>query len=270
MISIIIPTLNEEKFLPHLLDSLARQTKKDFEVIVVDGKSRDKTVTVARSYAKKLPHLQVILSPKASLPLQRNLGARASRGNWLVFVDADSILMPYFLERIHQFIQSEKPLVCTTWVKPDSMVPKDAMFALLANLYLEAALLFKQPHPPGPLSCIRRDIFETVGGYDESHAYYEDVELGIRLRQKHIPFAVLRETLYVWSLRRFRQEGTLKVIQQYIITSLPVLFFQRAVKHMPGYIMGGHVYDKKKRSAIRVLLRTYERKLKKLIQEFFI
>jgi glycosyltransferase involved in cell wall biosynthesis len=76
-ISIVIPALNEEHFLPHLLTSLTKQTKSDFEVIVVDGSSTDRTVEVARSFGTKLPKLEVIVSQKASLPLQRNLGARA-------------------------------------------------------------------------------------------------------------------------------------------------------------------------------------------------
>src|SRR5258706_4031142 len=89
--SVVIPALNEEKFLPKLLASLAAQTVKDFEVVVVDGSSKDKTVTVARSFAKKLPKLQVVVSKVASLPLQRNLGAKKTTGEWLIFIDADSV-----------------------------------------------------------------------------------------------------------------------------------------------------------------------------------
>jgi len=116
MISIIIPTLNEETFLPKLLDSLVTQTQKDFEVIVVDGSSKDKTVELAHSFSANLPNLQVIVSNKASLPLQRNLGAKNAIGDWLVFVDADSILMPYFIERILNFIHTKNSSVFTTWV----------------------------------------------------------------------------------------------------------------------------------------------------------
>lgn len=97
LFSVIIPALNEEKFLPTLLDSLVRQTKKNFEVIVVDGKSKDQTVKVARLYSKKIAHLQVIVSSKANLPFQRNLGASKAQGDWLVFADADGKFLPYFL-----------------------------------------------------------------------------------------------------------------------------------------------------------------------------
>ncbi|MFZ5845021.1 MAG: glycosyltransferase family 2 protein [Patescibacteria group bacterium] len=267
--SVIIPTLNEEKFLPHLLTSLTTQTKKNFEVIVVDGSSKDQTVPLAKTFAPELPQLKVIVSKIASLPLQRNLGAREARGEWLVFVDADSVLMPYFMERTAQFIKHEKPLVFTTWFQPDSAVVKDAMYTLLGNLFLEAALLFRRTFPPGPLACLRHDIFDSVGGYDELHQYHEDVDLGLRLRKAGIPFSVLRETLYVWSLRRFRREGTLKVMQQYVVSILPVIFLRRTFKTMPGYIMGGQVYGQKRKKVRRSVLKIYERKLKVLVKELF-
>lgn len=68
--SVIIPTLNEEKFLPNLLTSLSEQTEESFEVIVVDGKSKDKTVAVAESFKKKLP-LRVIVCDRGSLQIGR-------------------------------------------------------------------------------------------------------------------------------------------------------------------------------------------------------
>ncbi|MCX6794000.1 MAG: glycosyltransferase family A protein, partial [Candidatus Gottesmanbacteria bacterium] len=162
--SVIIPTLNEEKFLPNLLDSLGRQTDKNFDVIVVDGSSKDKTVAVAKSFASKLPKLQVIVSKIASLPLQRNLGAKHAIGQWLVFVDADSVLMPHFINRLSVFIEKTSPTWFTTWCLPDSDSANDAIFTLLTNIYWESTLIIKRPVAPGPLNCIRHDLFRSVGG----------------------------------------------------------------------------------------------------------
>lgn len=267
LFSVIIPTLNEEKFLPKLLTSLSEQTKKNFEVIVVDGSSKDKTVAVAKSFSRTLPSLQIIVSKTASLPLQRNLGAKAARGEWLIFVDADSVFMPHFVERVQEFIQTHDPHVFTTWFSPDSTNPKDAVFTLFANVYTEATVIFKKPLAPGPLTIVHKDAFDRVGGYDEEHTFHEDVDFGLRLYRSGIRLDILRETLYVWSLRRFRKEGTLKVLNQYVLGVLPVVFLNTSLKRMPGYTMGGQLYKKKgtKRS---VLLR-YERKIRKLLQEFF-
>ncbi len=266
LLSIIIPTLNEEKFLPFLLDSLASQSNKNFEVIVVDGQSHDKTIVTAKTYAKKLPFLSV-LSSMRGLPIQRNNGVKKARGEWLVFCDADSVLMPYFIERVDQFIKQEHPSAFTTWFRPDSCVDKDAIFTLLSNLFIESMLLVKRPFPPGPLAVLRKDIFHMVGGYDESHQYNEDMDLGLRLRKKGVSFSILRETLSAYSLRRFRQEGTLKVMQQYIISILPVLFLGKALKSMPVYIMGGQNYVKKKLN--KSVLKRLEQSINKFAKELF-
>ena len=269
MISVIIPTLNEEKFLPKLLDSLVAQTRKNFEVIVVDGQSQDKTVAVAQSYAKKLPKLQVMVSAKANLPLQRNLGAKAARGDWLVFVDADGILMPYFIDRIDNFIKKTSPNWFSTWCLPDSDSSNDAIVTLLVNIYWESTVLIKRPVAPGPLNCIRTDVFHSVGGYNEEQKYNEDVELGLHLDRIGAKLTFLRETLYVWSMRRIRRENKIKVMNQYIVSLIPILLFKRPFKVMPGYTMGGHAYTNKQKSQIAKLLRSYEKSLKRFAKELF-
>jgi glycosyltransferase involved in cell wall biosynthesis len=268
MISIVIPALNEEKFLPNLLESLATQTNRDFEVVVVDGSSKDKTVEIARSFAPKLPKLKVIVSPKASLPLQRNLGAKETTGEWLLFIDADSTLFPHCIERLYEYISRSRPAFFTTWMRPDSDIPGDAMIALLGNLMLQFAYVLHRPMAPGPLAVIRRDVFDEVGGYNESHAFHEDVEISQRLSKHKIPFSIIPETLYIWSLRRLRKQGTLRVVQQYLLSAVPVLI-QMPMKYMPGYTMGGQLYTKKKKAIKKSMLKQYEAKLKNLMKEIF-
>ncbi len=265
--SIIIPTLNEEKFLPKLLDSLSRQTNKDFEAVVVDGASRDKTVQAAHQFMRKIPRLTVDIVKKPGLPVQRNRGAAISRGEWLVFADADTVFLPYFIDRISAFIRDGKSQLFTTWFRSDSEDPKDAVYTLFANVYIEATLLFKKQQTFGPLTIVHRQAFDLVNGYDEAHAFHEDVDFGQRLHRAGVSLDILRETLYVWSLRRFRKHGVLKVMNQYILSFFPILFFNRSVKYMPGYVMGGHLYGKK--AVKRSVLRVYEKKLKALMKELF-
>lgn len=268
LFSIIIPTLNEETFLPKLLESLAGQTNKNFEVIVVDGGSKDKTVSEARQFSKQVPSLQIATVKKPNLPLQRNMGAKAASGTWFVFVDADSVFLPYFVDRAAAFIKSQEPRLFTTWFRPDNNDPKDAVYTLFSNIYVEATLIFKKPLTPGPLTIVHRAAFEHVSGYDEEHLFNEDVDFGLRLYKEGIRLDILRETLYVWSLRRFRKEGTLKVLNQYFISLFPIILFNRSMKKMPGYVMGGQLYTKKK-PIKRSALKGYERKLKLLMKELF-
>ncbi len=242
-LSIVIPALNEENFIPHLLQSLAQQTKQDFEVVVVDGRSTDKTVEIARSFSSKLPELKVIVSHKAGLPLQRNLGARAASGEWLVFVDADSVLLPYFIERLEHFIEEHKPTLFTSWFRPDSEDSGDAFFTLISDLFVEGSIIFNRPIAPGPLTVVKREVFELVGGYNESLTFGEDYDFTQRINAQGIPLHILRETLFVLSLRRVRKQGKLRFALLYAKAALKVLLTKRNLNSVPTYVMGGHLYD---------------------------
>jgi len=268
--SIVIPCLNEEKFIPHLLTSLTEQTIKNFEIVVVDGSSTDNTVAEVKKFEHKIVNLQIIISDKASLPLQRNLGASHTRGDWLIFADADTVLMPYFIERIEWFINRRKPSFFTAWFRPDSEASGDALITLLANMMFEGSVIFHRPLSPGPLTIVTRKVYDLVGGYDEKHAFHEDMDFSLRAYKQGISLNIFRETIYILSLRRLRQQGVLTVLQQYIRASLPVLFFNKTMTYMPGYVMGGQIYDKKKKPVKQTVLRRYERKLKKLVKEFWV
>ena len=94
-----------------------------------------------------------------------------------------------------------------------------------------------------------------------------------KIRQGCLHFSlllfVLHETLCVYSLRRYRREGTLKVLQQYVRAAIPVLILKRPIKNFSGYIMGGHPYATGAKKVKRSVIRRYEQKLKKIIKEFF-
>lgn len=268
MFSIIIPTLNEELFLPHLLDSLVAQSQKNFEVIIVDGASKDKTVEVARLYKEKLPSLTVVMSNIASLPLQRNVGAKKAKEQWLLFVDADTVFLPYCLERLQTFTQDSKAKLITAWGKPDSEKVQESMHTLVFNLFLEASIMFKRQLAPGPFALVDRKIFARIDGYDETLRFGEDQNLSQRLGDMGIDLVIIRETLYVWSQRRFRSFGLLRSFQIYLKAGLRVLFTKKNYRYIPEYIMGGHMYTSKK-SVRKSLFRSFELKLRKLIQELF-
>lgn len=266
--SVIIPTLNEEKFLPKLLASLTRQTVKNFEVIIVDGNSTDRTVAVAKRFAKKLPITQLI-SEKTGVSRQRNMGAMAAKTDWLVFVDADSILLANFMERIGRFIDRKRAKFFTTWLKADSDDPADAIAGFLMNMSIEGAILIERPWAPGPLTVIRRDVFKTIGGYDENASYGEDHELSVIGLEKGIPFEILREILYIYSFRRFRKEGSIKVMERNMKSALKVITTKRGPKYIPGFVGGGSIYkDGVKRKSNSVVMRKFEQSARKLIEDF--
>ncbi|MBI5448949.1 glycosyltransferase family 2 protein [Candidatus Gottesmanbacteria bacterium] len=265
--SIIIPALNEENYLPHLLDSLCEQSEKDFEVIVVDAKSKDLTVRVARSYDGKIP-IQVMVSRDRNVSKQRNQGAWKARGEWFVFVDADTVLLPYALARLRAYIAGSDAKSLTAWGKPDSEKTEESMHMLLYNFTLEACILLKRPMAPGPFGLVHRDAFIAVGGYLEAVQFGEDQNLTQRLADAAYPLHIIRETLYIWSQRRFRTFGFFRTTRLYMTSGLRILLTKKSFGVIPEYIMGGHAYERNHKKPNRSMLKKFEGNFKKLVKEF--
>ena len=79
--SVVIPTLNEELFLPNLLEDFKKQKVKNFEIIVVDAKSKDKTRKIVKSFKQSLK-IKLFLSNKKNVAYQKNLGAKKAKGRY--------------------------------------------------------------------------------------------------------------------------------------------------------------------------------------------
>jgi glycosyltransferase involved in cell wall biosynthesis len=106
-ISVIIPALNEENYIGTLLESLKAQTFKDFEVIVVDGNSKDRTRDIAKKYAK------VVVEKRPNMGLAKNTGAKLAKGEIIFFTDADSKLSKNLLKTYYELFK-EKDVVAAT------------------------------------------------------------------------------------------------------------------------------------------------------------
>jgi len=97
MISIIIPVYNQKKYLAKCLDSILAQTEKKYEVILIDDYSEDDSKKIAKDYIEKfkekeIPYKIIEHDINKGAPYARNHGFQASKGNFLLFTDADSIL----------------------------------------------------------------------------------------------------------------------------------------------------------------------------------
>ena len=95
--SIIIPTLNEEKFVGKLLLDLTKQKYKNFEVIVVDAYSEDKTLAEVQRFDSALTISKIIKIAGRNVSKQRNKGAQSAKAPYLVFIDADARIRSSFL-----------------------------------------------------------------------------------------------------------------------------------------------------------------------------
>lgn len=241
--SIIIPTLNEEKYLPRLLESLTRQTFNDFEVAVVDGQSEDKTVPAAREWGEKLNKkkvpLRIIPSDKRNVSCQRNLGAKDASGKYFIFFDADVTIGREFLKKIFQHIKKEESVFLTTWVEPDTKETIDEVGVLLTNYLIELTRHTPRPILPGYNIIVERNIFRVIGGFDEKVVHAEDLYLAQKARKKGILLHFLKEPVLTMSLRRLRREGRLRVLRKYSNALTHILFKGPITKDIFDYPMGG-------------------------------
>jgi rSAM/selenodomain-associated transferase 2 len=211
MISIIIPTLNEEKTIPDLAESLGR-LRGEFEVIVCDGGSADTTVELARRCG-----LRVIMAPRGR-GRQMNAGARLAEGETLLFLHADTRLPENALELIAGALADE--MVC------------GGNFSLTFGGETREARLLTRIYPLLRLGGMlygdsaifaRRGVFERLGGYRE-YPIFEDCDLYRRIRRLG-RFARLNERATT-SSRRF--EG--RFIRTFALWSLMQVLYWLGVR----------------------------------------
>ena len=115
MISVIVPAYNVAKYLPACIRSILRQRYKDFELILVDDGSPDGSGEICDAFAKKDSRVRVIHQANGGVSRARNEGIRASRGEWICFIDADDIVSPSFLEYFHMEDVNTSDLIIQGW-----------------------------------------------------------------------------------------------------------------------------------------------------------
>ncbi|MCD6318889.1 glycosyltransferase [Candidatus Aerophobetes bacterium] len=179
MISVIILTKNEEKNIGKCLEYLYNQTYKDFEVIVVDANSTDRTVEIAKSYGAKV----IKEKKKGGFGYARNLGVKHAKGDLIVFLDADVFLIDTeTLKKSYESLVNYK--VDGVWGK--LLFPNTPLGTYLSRPY-EVPLTITQNwgyRPPRTTSylMLKKDVFDDVGYFDETFDIgCEDQEFFYRL-----------------------------------------------------------------------------------------
>ncbi|HWC00681.1 MAG TPA: glycosyltransferase [Bryobacteraceae bacterium] len=173
LISVIIPALNEERVIGRCLDCIASQTlpSDQIEVLVIDNGSRDKTVEIARSFARQL-HLQVFELKNAKIGALRNLGAQQAQGEYLAFLDADCLASPAWLSHaLEIFSQYASSVIGAPYG-----IPVESTWVARAWHGHQKGKLGEVSYIPGGDLLIRRTDFHLVGGFDESLQTNEDYE----------------------------------------------------------------------------------------------
>lgn len=229
-ISIVIPTYNEENFLPRLLRSIKKQVYRNKEVIVADAKSSDRTREIAESFGAK-----VIAGGKVATG--RNNGAEKSKGEIILFLDADVVLpTPSFLSRTIAEFQKRKLSIATCLPYPLSEKKIDHAFHRVYNAYtkmLEALM----PHTPGFCIMVKKAVHDKVGGFDEDVKLAEDHDYAQRA-VKFGKFGLLRSEKIPVSIRRFERDGRLKIALKYFFCELHMLTMGSVKNNIFNYQFG--------------------------------
>lgn len=266
--SIIIPTLNEAGYLSRLLTDLQKQTEKSFEVFVVDAGSSDKTVACANAFITKLP-LKVLTTKIKNVSVQRNLGAKKGRGEYLVFFDADVQIPVRFLSDIKVYLHHDHPDMVSTYIKADSRSLSDQMIARVSNLLTDMSKLIERPFVLGFNFIVKRDVFAESGGFRREVKHAEDIELSQRLFENGKTLTILKHPKLTFSLRRYREEGRLTVLRKNAKAALHVLTRGPITEEIFNYPMGGGWYGQKKGDQKQNGFEKAEVYVKKMVKLFF-
>src|SRR3989338_2541440 len=205
MLSIIIPTLNEEKYLPKLLKSIKKQNFKDYEAIVADNNSKDKTRHIAKAYGCRLV--------KGGLPaVARNNGAKIAKGGLLLFLDADVVLPKNFLKPCVEEFKKRKLDVATCFFKLKTKKNVDKIILFFGNTILFSSQYF-DPYCIGAFLLCKKKIFSRLVGFNERLKQAEDHDF-VKRSIKIGKFRILRKGVFV-SMRRFEKEGRFNLLKKY-------------------------------------------------------
>ncbi len=232
--SIIIPTLNEEKLLPGLLGSLCKpvlKSKFDYEVIVSDGGSTDRTLEIARQHCDKVVRYEK--GEVRSISACRSKGAKSASGENLLFINAD---VTFDVERLLTTAEMKfasdgyVAMTCPIKCVPEQEKLSDKCFSAVCNVYYYFSNLAGLGMARGEFQVIRRKVYENVGGYREELITGEDFDLFTRIRKHGRILFTWAVTVYE-SPRRYRAWGYRRTISAWLLSSLPLIKLKRFYKN---------------------------------------
>ncbi len=228
-VSIVIPTLNEERFIGKLLKSVLQQTVKPYEIIVVDCGSQDDTQAIVRSYKGVTLHT-------ADKPVgnQRTYGGKKARGDMLLFLDADVQLPANFLQESMNQIQSRSlDIACPQYIP----YPGSRSINLFYSFFNAVFKISEKRIPSGAGSAIfvKRELFHQMGGF-KKELKFDDIQF-IRAAARHGTFGMITTVVRV-SDRRIREYGMLQTVITYIILSVLFLFGAYRLSNYVPYRFG--------------------------------
>lgn len=222
-ISIIVPTLNEESHIAFLLDSLRGQSSVSFETLVIDGGSSDRTSKIAIEH-----NARVVVLPAHGEFISRNIGAKMSKGNYLLFTCADIIFPKDVLGRIIQKFEKNPELVALSGPGHPFDAPllgkvEYAVYNLVRYISARLPKPLKRFSTSTNFLVVRKSQFDKTGGFavDDINA---DGLMGKQLLYKG-QVAFFLDTFVYSSARRMKNMGFIDFNRHYLYAIENFFFF---------------------------------------------
>jgi len=217
-ISVVVPTMNEEKYIKPCLDSLAAQTFKDFEVVAIDA-SKDSTPALCQKAGWK-----VVKQVSKGVSLARAEGFAATQGEIIACTDADTAVDKNWLENLNRVFQDPQ-VVCA--YGPVYFLDGSFMYKFFGSMFFTGFLKFnrllKKDHVSGMNFAVRKSAYDKIGGFRADLWTAEDVDLGLRIRKEGK--VVYDKNIKVYtSVRRLVAEGPFKFLGHHIANYFRMYF----------------------------------------------
>ncbi len=184
-VSVIIPVYNAEKYIGEAVDSILRQTFKDFEIIILDDASTDKTPEIISSY--KDDRIKVYRNEKnLYIAGNRNKGVALSKGKYIMWQDADDISMPDRMEVQYNLMESNPKIgICGSYLEIFDEGGTSHIRKYKTNDKEVRRTIFRYSPVAQPSAMIRKECFDKFGLYSLDMPPAEDIEMSFRIGQEY-------------------------------------------------------------------------------------
>jgi len=183
MISVIICTYNRANLLKRALNSLARQSFKEFEIIIVDDGSEDNTCEICNSFKDQMSSLKYIYKKNTGLSNARNIGIKSSTGDYILFTDDDCIPEENWVERMSFYLKKET-IVAGAVTSPVSNYLKLCHNIAQFHRFMPGRKAGYIEFISGGNMGFRISVLNEAGGFENNRKIAEDMEFILRARKK--------------------------------------------------------------------------------------
>lgn len=232
-VTVLTPAYNAEKYIAQAIESILEQTFKDFEFIIIDDCSNDNTWEIIQGYAAKDERIIAMRNEKnLGIAGNRNRGVSLSRGNYIVWQDADDISFPRRLEHQYKFLEENKDVgIVGGYLQ---FFDDNGSLSIRKYAAYDEALrkkIFRYSPVAQPAAMIRKRSLDEAGKYDLRYPPAEDLDMSFRIGRRY-KFANLQEVIV-----RYRQNNSSATFTQLKTIELNTLSIRKKYSVGAGYVM---------------------------------